>query len=466
MFSSEIKSVHFTGIGGTAMASAAAAMLDKGFQVTGSDQNVYEPMASFLAAKKIPVMNGYDERNLAAKPDLVVIGNAISRGNPEAEYVLDHKLRYCSLAALLAEFFIRGKRSLVVAGTHGKTTTTSLLTWVFEHNGLNPSYLIGGIPNNFSQGARFTDSEWFIIEGDEYDTAFFDKRSKFIHYQPEIAIVNNLEFDHADIFENLDAVRKTFSHFIRLVPRNGLLLANGDDENIASLLGDWKISPLKRFGLGEHNAIRATNLRLGATASEFEIPSAKFHTNLVGELNVRNALAVVAAAKHCGLSNKQIQSAFDTFKGIKRRQEVKGIAGGVTIIDDFGHHPTAIRETLKALRLRYAKEKIWAVFEPRSNTTRRKVFQQELAESFADANAVIVSEVARLEQLAPEDRLNPEKLMADIQAAGKAAVYLPNADAIVAHLAQHALGGDVVVVFSNGGFDGIHPKLLARLGKR
>jgi len=310
MFSSEIKSVHFTGIGGTAMASAAAAMFDKGFAVTGSDQNVYEPMASFLAAKKIAVMNGYDERNLAYKPDLVVIGNAISRGNPEAEYVLDHKLRYCSLPALLAEFFIRGKRSLVVAGTHGKTTTTSLLTWVFEHNGLNPSYLIGGIPNNFSQGARFTDSEWFIIEGDEYDTAFFDKRSKFIHYQPEIAIINNLEFDHADIFENLDAVKKTFSHFIRLVPRNGLLLGNGDDENLAPLL---KVThcPVKRFGLGGDYAVYAFNIRYGPTATEFEIPSFKFHLNLVGELNVRNALAVIGAAKHCGLSNKQIQSAFD-----------------------------------------------------------------------------------------------------------------------------------------------------------
>jgi UDP-N-acetylmuramate: L-alanyl-gamma-D-glutamyl-meso-diaminopimelate ligase len=465
MFSSEIKSVHFIGIGGTAMASAAAAMLDKGFEVTGSDQNLYEPMASFLAAKKIPVMSGYAEQNLKHKPDLVVVGNAISRGNPEAEYVLDHKLRYCSLAALLAEFFIRGKRSLVVSGTHGKTTTTSLLTWVFEHNGLNPSYLIGGIPNNFTQGARFTDSDWFIIEGDEYDTAFFDKRSKIIHYQPEVAIVNNLEFDHADIFENLDAVKKTFSHFIRLVPRNGLLLGNGDDANLAPLL-DVTHCPVKRFGLGEHNAVRATNLRLGSTASEFEIPSAKFHVNLVGELNVRNALAVVAAAKHCGLSNKQIQSAFDTFKGIKRRMEVKGIAGGVMVIDDFGHHPTAIRETLKALRLRHAREKIWAVFEPRSNTTRRNVFQQELAESFAEANAVIVSEVARLEQLAPDERLNPEKLMADIQASGKEAVYLPNADAIVAHLAQHALGGDVVCVFSNGGFDGIHAKLLARLGRR
>jgi len=465
MFSSQIKSVHFTGIGGTGMAAAAAAMQERGFSVTGSDQNVYEPMASFLAAKKITVMNGYDEKNLSHKPDLVVIGNAISRGNPEAEFILDHKLRYCSLPELLKEFFIRGKRSIVVSGTHGKTTTTSLLAWVFEHSGLNPSFFIGGIPNNFSQGARFTDSEWFIIEGDEYDTAFFDKRSKFVHYQPEIAIVNNLEFDHADIFENLDAVKKTFSHFIRLVPRNGLLLGNGDDANLKELLNVTHC-PVKKFGLGGDYAVYAFNIRYGPTATEFEIPSFKFHLNLVGELNVRNALAVIACAKHCGLSNKQIQSAFDTFKGIKRRMEVRGIAGGVTVIDDFGHHPTAIRETLSALRIKYPREKIWAVFEPRSNTTRRNIFQAELAESFADANVVIVSEVARLEQILPEERLNPEKLMADIKASGKDAAYLPDANAIVAHLARHTQGGDIVCVFSNGGFGGIHGKLLDRLGRR
>src|SRR5260221_1064413 len=443
MFSSAIKSVHFTGIGGTAMASAAAAMQDKGFHVTGSDQNVYPPMSTFLASKQIAVMNGYDERHLAHQPDLVVIGNAISRGNPEAEFVLDHRLRYCSLPALLAEFFIHGKRSLIVAGTHGKTTTTSLLAWVFEHNGLNPSFLIGGIPTTLGQGARFTDSEWFIIEGDEYDTAFFDKRSKFIHYQPEVAIVNNLEFDHADIFENLDAVKKTFSHFIRLVPRNGLLLGNGDEANLAPLLNVTHC-PVKRFGLGDDNAVRAFNLRFGPTATEFEIPSFKFHINLVGELNVRNALAVVACAKHCGLSNKQIQSAFDTFKGIKRRMEVRGVAGGVTLIDDFGHHPTAIRETLKALRIKYPREKIWAVFEPRSNTTRRNVFQTELAESFADANAVVVSEIARLEPINVEERLNPEKLMQDLKTSGKDAADLPDVEALLAHIAKQWLGGEIV----------------------
>jgi UDP-N-acetylmuramate: L-alanyl-gamma-D-glutamyl-meso-diaminopimelate ligase len=465
MFSSAIKSVHFTGICGTAMASAAAAMQDQGYAVTGSDQSVYPPMSTFLAEKKIPVINGYAEKNLAHKPDLVVIGNAISRGNPEAEFALDHKLRYCSLPELLREFFIRGKRSIVVAGTHGKTTTTSLLTWVFEYNGLNPSYLIGGIPTNLSQGARFTDSDWFIIEGDEYDTAFFDKRSKFIHYQPEIAIINNLEFDHADIFENLAAVKKTFSHFIRLVPRNGLLLGNGDDHNLAPLLNVTHC-PVKRFGLGGDFAMYAFNICYGPTATTFEIPSFKFHLNLVGEFNVRNALAVIAAAKHCGLSNKQIQSAFDTFKGIKRRMEIKGIAGGVTVIDDFGHHPTAIRETLAALRLKYAREKIWAIFEPRSNTMRRNVFQAELVSAFADADAVVVAQVARLELLTPEERLNPEGLIASLKAAGKSAAYLPDVDAIVAHAHTHVQPGDVVCVFSNGGFGDIHAKLLARFGRK
>jgi UDP-N-acetylmuramate: L-alanyl-gamma-D-glutamyl-meso-diaminopimelate ligase len=460
----EIRSVHFVGICGTAMASVAAAMQEKGVQVTGSDQNVYPPMSTFLAERGIQVNPGFAELNLAHRPDLVVIGNAISRGNPEAEAVLDHKLRYCSLPELLKAYFIQGKRSLVVSGTHGKTTTASLLTWVFEQAGLNPSYLIGGIPTNLKQGARFTDSPWFIIEGDEYDTAFFDKRSKFVHYLPEVAIINNLEFDHADIFENLGAIQTAFRRLINLIPRNGLLLANGDDPNLAPLL-NVNHCPVKRFGLGEVNSIRAFNVKLAPTASEFEIPSFKFHLNLIGELNVRNALAVVACAKHCGLKNHEIQAAFDTFKGIRRRMEVRGISGGVTLIDDFGHHPTAIRETLRALRLKYGTEKIWALFEPRSNTTRRNVFQTELALAFADADAVVVAQVARQELLAPEERLNPAQLMQDLQTLGKESAYLPDADAIVEHVAKQAKGGDVVCVFSNGGFGGIHEKLLSRLGR-
>jgi len=462
MFHTEIRSVHFVGIAGTAMASAAVAMRERGFEVTGSDQNVYPPMSTFLANNQIEVMNGYAEKNLAHKPDLVVIGNAISRGNPEAEAVLEHRLRYCSLPELVREFFIRGKRAIVVAGTHGKTTTSALLTWVFEHNGLNPSFLIGGLPLNLQRGARFNESQWIILEGDEYDTAFFDKRSKFVHYMPEIAIINNVEFDHADIFRDLQAVQTAFDHLIRLIPRNGMLLANGDDPNLAPLIG-VKFCPVRTFGLGEGNHWRATNLRLGATASRFSTPNHDYHINLVGEFNVRNALAVVACARHCGLTNQQIQSAFDTFKGVKRRMEIRGVEGGVVVIDDFGHHPTAIRETISALRLKYPTARLWAVFEPRTNTTRRRVFQDQLPGAFMGADLVVIAQVDRLAMLPPEQRLDPAKLVADLDAAGKPAVYLPDVEAIIDHLVKNVQGGDVVCIFSNGAFGNIHSKLLARL---
>jgi len=286
-----------------------------------------------------------------------------------------------------------------------------------------------------------------------------------VHYLPEIAILNNLEFDHADIFSSLAEIQTSFRRLINLVPRNGQLFGNGDDANLAPLL-EVTHCPVKRFGLDERNAVRAFNLKLGPTASEFELPSAKFHLNLVGELNVRNALAVVAAAKHCGLKNSQIQSAFSSFKGIKRRMEIRGIAGGVTVVDDFGHHPTAIRETLRALRLKFPTQRVWAVFEPRSNTTRRNVFQQELAGAFAEADAVVVSQVAKLEQLKPEERLDPARLIQDITATGKPTAYLAEVDQIVAHLARETQGGDVICVFSNGGFGNIHAKLLQRLGGR
>ena len=447
------------------MASTAVALKNRGFMVTGSDLNPYPPMSTFLAEHGIDVLPGYSEDHLAHRPDLVVIGNAISRGNPEAEYCLEQKLRYCSLPELVRETFLRGKRCIVVTGTHGKTTTAALLAWVFEYNGLRPGFLIGGLPLNFEGGARFTDSEWFIIEGDEYDTAFFDKRSKFVHYLPECVILNNLEFDHADIFPDLAAIQRSFEQLIRLIPRNGLLLANGDDPHVRPLL-DVRFCPVRQFGFGDHNAVRAFNLQLGAGASQFEIPSYRFHINLPGEFNVRNALAVVACAKHYGLSNRQIQSAFDTFLGVRRRLEVRGVADGVTVIDDFAHHPTAIRVTLEALRLKYPRQRLWAVFEPRSNTTRRRVFQNDLPAAFGAADCVLIAQVARLEQLPAEERLDPEKLVADLRAAGKQALHLPEVESIVAHLARETEGGDVVVILSNGGFGGIHEKLLDRLQRR
>ncbi len=446
------------------MASAAVAMHELGYQVTGSDQDViYPPMSTFLAERGIRVMAGYAEVNLSQRPDLVVVGNAISRGNPEAEAVLERKLRYCSLPELLKEFFIRGRRSLVVTGTHGKTTTASLLAWVLESAGLNPSFLIGGIPRNLGQGARFTDSEWFVIEGDEYDTSFFDKRSKFVHYLPEVAILNNLEFDHADIFPTLGDIQLSFRRFIHLIPRNGLLLANGDEANITPLL-DVRHCPIKSFGLGVDNELRASGLVLKEDSSEFELGGTRFRIPMVGELNVRNALAVTAAARHCGIRDSVIQSAFDSFLSVKRRMEVRGEAGGVTVIDDFGHHPTAIRETLRALRVKFPGRRIWAVFEPRSNTTRRNVFQQELVDALERADVVVVAEVARLEQLPLGERLNPEKLMQDLRLTGKPAAYLPTVDSIVDHVGSGARPGDVVCVFSNGGFGDIHNRLLARLG--
>ncbi|MEY3535047.1 MAG: UDP-N-acetylmuramate:L-alanyl-gamma-D-glutamyl-meso-diaminopimelate ligase [Verrucomicrobiota bacterium] len=446
------------------MASAAVAMHELGYQVTGSDQDViYPPMSTFLAERSIRVMAGYAEVNLAHRPDLVVVGNAISRGNPEAEAVLERKLRYCSLPELLKEFFIRGRRSLVVTGTHGKTTTASLLAWVLESAGLNPSFLIGGIPRNLGQGARFTNSEWFVIEGDEYDTAFFDKRSKFVHYLPEVAIVNNLEFDHADIFPTLADIQLSFRRFIHLIPRNGLLLANGDETNITPLL-DVRHCPVKRFGLGAANELKASGLVLKDDSSEFELGGTRFRIPMVGELNVRNALAVTAAARHCGIRDSAIQTAFDSFLSVKRRMEVRGEAGGVTVIDDFGHHPTAIRETVRALRVKFPGRRIWAVFEPRSNTTRRNVFQQELVDALERADAVVVAEVARLEQLPMGERLNPEKLMQDLRLTGKPAAYLPTVESIVDHVGSGARPGDVVCVFSNGGFGDIHNRLLARLG--
>jgi len=443
------------------MASVAAALKERGFAITGSDQGIYPPMSTFLEERGIEA-RPFDEANLAYKPDLVVIGNAISRGNPEAEYALEHKLAYCALPELLKRQFLRGKRSLVVCGTHGKTTTASLLAWLLEHNGLNPSFLIGGIPNNLGQGARFTDSEWCVLEGDEYDTAFFDKRSKFVHYLPEAVVINNLEFDHADIFGSLAEIQTSFQRLINIIPRNGLLLANGDEPNLLPLTGVGHC-PVRHFGLGNDCDAQADQLLFSESGSTFRLGSAQFRIPMIGELNVRNALAALLMARYAGLSDEQIQAGFDTFEGIRRRMEIRGEVNGVTVIDDFAHHPTAIRETLKALGRRFPERRVWAIFEPRSNTTRRNHFQLELAEALRLAKRVVVAEVARLEQVPPEERLNPAQLMADIRAAGVEADYLPTADEIVAHVVPQAQPGDILCVLSNGGFDNIHQKLIDAL---
>ncbi len=465
-----IRSVHFVGVCGTAMAAVAAQLQQRGLRVTGSDENVYPPMSTFLAGQGITAFSPYAAANLdaAGKPDLVVIGNVIRRGNPEAEAVLERRLRYASLPDVIREFLIRGRTSIVVSGTHGKTTTASLLAWTFQHAGLAPGYMIGGIPLNLGQGCACpAGAHHFIIEGDEYDTAFFDKRSKFIHYLPDTVIINNIEFDHADIFPSLDDIKLTFRRFVNIVPRNGLVLANGDDVNVRAVIANAPC-PIKTFGLGPGNDIRATDIVLAAAGSTFTLDASRstLHVPLLGEYNVRNALAVAAASLHHGLSQEQIQAAFSGFRGIKRRQEIRGVAAGVTIVDDFGHHPTAIRETVRAFRVRFAGCRLWAVFEPRSNTTRRCVFQNELAAALAEADGCFVSRVNRLEELPEHERLSPEKLVADIAARGRPAHYLDDADAIVAAIVPQLRPTDVVAVFSNGGFGGIHGKLLEALSRR
>ena len=390
------------------------------------------------------------------------MGNAISRGNPEAEFVLDKKLRYCSLPELLKEFFIRGKRSIVVSGTHGKTTTTSLLTWVFEHNGLNPSYLIGGIPNNFSAGRALHGQRMVHHRGRRIRHRLLRQAQQVRplpagdrhHQQPRVRPRGH--------FRERGAIQTAFKRFINLIPRNGQLLANGDDPNLAPLLNVTHC-PVKRFGLGEGNAWRADKIVLAPTVTEFEMPSFKFRLNLLGELNVRNALGVIAAARHCGLKNHQIQEAFDTFKGVKRRMEVRGVSGGVTVVDDFGHHPTAIRETLRALRVNSRASRSGPIFEPRTNTTRRNVFQSELAESFVDADAVVISQIARLELLQAGERLDPERLDGGFRSGRQDGGVSAGRRRHRGALGKGPEGGDVVCVFSNGGFGGIHGKLLERL---
>ena len=454
----DVRSIHFCGICGTAMASCAAALRERGYRITGSDQGVYPPMSAFLADRGLAVMSPYREANLDHRPDLVVIGNALSRGNPEVERVLEEKMRYTSLPELLRELFLRGRRSIVVAGTHGKTTTASLMAWVFDRAELDPGFLIGGVPVNFGFGARFTGSPWFIIEGDEYDTAFFDKRSKFVHYLPEIAIVNNLEFDHADIFDDLAAIRLSFRRFINLVPRNGMLLANGDEPNLGTLL-ESAPCPVTTFGLTGANHLHPEEVEAVETGSRFRIEGETYELPLHGNLNLRNALAVIATARHCGIVPGIIAGALASFRGIRRRMEVRARIGGITILDDFGHHPTAIRETLGALRTAWAGRRLWAVFEPRSNTTRRNTFQQELAEALGGADRVLFSRIDRMEQLDPGKQLDPLRLRDDIRKGGATCEYLETAGEICRHLLESAREGDVICIFSNGSFGGLHAML-------
>ncbi len=444
------------------MGSVAAAMRDAGYVVTGQDDSVYPPMSTYLEEKGVEITEGYDPSGIPETAEIVVVGNAISRGNPAVEAVLNRKLLYLSMPEALKQFFLRGRHNLVVTGTHGKTTTTSMLAWIFESAGREPGYLIGGIPANLEQGACLRDSAYFVIEGDEYDTAFFDKRSKFVHYLPELVILNNIEFDHADIFRDLDAIKTSFSHLLRLVPSEGMVLLNADDPNCVDV-ARTSPAPIVEVGFSENAANQIRNVEHGADGVSFELFGERFDLPMLGDFNIRNAAMAASAAHFYGISIEEIRTALAGFRGIKRRQEVRGEAGGVKVVDDFGHHPTAIRSTLSGLKKRGNDGKLWAIFEPRSNTTRRVVFQDSLPEAFADADGVFIAQIASLEQIAEGERLNPEKVVADIAASGRPAFYEPTVADIVARIVPLVSPGDVIVVFSNGGFDGIHERLLSAL---
>ena len=444
------------------MGAVAAAMRAQGFAVTGSDAAVYPPMSTFLESKGIKLSEGYRPENIPADADLIVVGNAISRGNLEIEAVLNRKLYYLSLPETLKQFFLRGKHNLVVTGTHGKTTTTSLLTWILQCAGLNPAYMIGGIAKNLGQGASLHDAKHFVIEGDEYDTAFFDKRSKFIHYLPELVVVNNIEFDHADIFDNLDAIKLSFRRLLNIVPENGMVLINGDDANCIAVAENCR-AQLVEVGVSPNAARHIRDISYDPHGSQFTLLDTRFTLQAVGEYNVRNAAMAISAAHFYGVPLDGIAKAVASFEGVKRRQEVRGEVRGITVIDDFGHHPTAIREALRGLRHQYPGRRLWAIFEPRSNTTRRAIFQRELPVALAEADGIILAQVARIDQLAADDRLDPAKVVADIAATGRPAFYEPDVTAIIARLKPLVEERDVIVILSNGGFGGIHERLLKEL---
>jgi UDP-N-acetylmuramate: L-alanyl-gamma-D-glutamyl-meso-diaminopimelate ligase len=463
----ESKHVHLIGICGTAMASLAGMLQRRGYRVTGSDAAAYPPMSDFLASLDIPLSQPFAVENLQPQPDLVVVGNAISRGNVELEHVLDQRIPFCSLPQILHDEFLRGKEVLVVAGTHGKTTTTSMLAWIFHTAGLQPSFLIGGIAENFGSSFQVGQGKHFILEGDEYDTAFFDKGPKFLHYFPDSVILTSVEFDHADIYKDLDAVETAFRRLVNLIPRRGRIIAFDSGESLDRCLAR-AFSPVERYGSAANATWQITNLHLEPGRTAWSVVRdgkrwAEFEYAVGGEYNVWNATAAAALAAGCGIPKEEISAALKTFKSVKRRLEVRARVNGITIIDDFAHHPTAIAGTLTALRSSYPGARLWAILEPRSNTLRRNVLQNELAKSLALADEIVVANVFRSEVIPETERLDLGVVAMEIQKHGRRARMVPTVDGIVQLVAPELRSGDVVAILSNGGFGGIYEKLPERL---
>ena len=457
------------GICGTGVGALAGMLKAAGYLVTGSDRNVYPPMSDFLAASGIAVKSGYGPENLEPRPDLVVVGNVITRDNPEAVALAELGVPYLSMPKALAHFFIGDRYSLVVTGTHGKTTTSSLLATVLRHAGQAPSFMIGGLVQAFGRNYNVADGRYFVAEGDEYDTAFFDKGPKFLHYRPKVAIITSIEFDRADIYADLEAVKESFRKLVAIMPADGCLVAHLDDPVVREIV-DAAPCPVVGYGRTPGLDWRLSGIEIGPGGTDFEVYKdgasyGRFKSVLPGVHNSLNCLAVTAVLDRLGLTSAEIGTGLAAFAGVKRRQEVRGVVRGVTVIDDFAHHPTAVRETLAALRAAYAGRRLLAVFDPRTNSSRRRVFQDLFAASFGSADQILVREPEPLLKVPAEERFSARQLVSDLRLKGQEADYFSDTDAIIEYIAQTAGQGDVVAILSNGGFDNIHSRLLARLGE-
>lgn len=460
--------IHLMGICGTAMASLAGLLKDRGFKITGSDMNPYPPMSTQLESLGITIIKGYQAANLHPAPDFVIVGNVISAGNEEAKELVRLGIPYTSLPKAMGEFIIADKECINISGTHGKTTTTSLMAWVAEVCGEKPGFMIGGIPKNFAQSFRNPEKKYFIIEGDEYDTAFFDKVPKFVHYKPRHVVLTSVEFDHADIYADLNAVKAAFRSLIELVPADGTLIACGDDANVRGLLKESRCSRTFTYGFGNGVDFRVKILRESSAGIEFQVQFkdevlGPYLVAMSGEYNILNATAVAAMARCLSFPEAKVREAMKSFEGVKRRQEILGEPNGILVIEDFAHHPTAVRETVKGIQKKYPGRKVFSIFEPRSATSRRKVFQKDYVEAFKGSHEVLLAAAFDQSKIDAENRFSSEELVGDLKRAGVSADVFPSADSIVDALKSRAHRGDVVLIMSNGGFDGIYGKLLKGL---
>src|SRR3989338_461193 len=462
-----MKHVHLIAVCGTAMSALAGMFKENGYRVTGSDQNVYPPMSDILKKQGIEIRVGYKEDNIADKPDLVIVGNAVSKNNPEVEALLDSKISYLSMPQALAEFFLKDKKIVVVAGTHGKTTTSSIIAWVLEASRKDPSFLIGGIPKNFGKNYKLGKGDFFVIEGDEYDTAFFDKGPKFLHYIPDVAVLTSIEFDHADIYADFSQVENAFKKFIHKIPLQSKIIACEDDEN-AIRISKESACKVETYGINSVSDWRIEGIERGNGNAFFEIRHkenilGRCITSLIGKHNLMNLLGAIAALRSLGLSAEEITAGIQSFQGVRRRQEIVGEVKGITVFDDFAHHPTAVRETVRGFKESYPERRLWAVFEPRSNTSRRSVFEKEYSEAFLDAEKIIIAGVYNPGLLDDKIRFSPQRVVDNLVNKGKEAFYIEKVEDIVSHLAGNLKKNDIVLIMSNGGFGGIHKKLLQKL---